>query len=227
MADDAHTSLYFDPPEALPRGQHGLSREQVQNIQRERLLRSFTELLAERGYAKVRISCVCDRAGVSHTTFYELFRGKEDCVCATYSRFIQVVWQRAASGLAQTRTWREFIQTSLDAYFDTLAADPLVARGFHVEMRAFGPEAGRRQERALREFAEGRMLAEQRLRKIDPNLKQRPFSVHIGSVHVVRALAREALESSAKPDFDQLRIDLVDWFVASWYGEEPAGVRAA
>jgi AcrR family transcriptional regulator len=220
---------FFELPEALPRGQHGLSRDQVQTIQRERSLRAVTELLAERGYASVRIADVCERAGISHATFYDLFSGKEDCMCSAYERYLEVVWRTAAAaGARKTKTWREFIQASLDAYFDVLAGDPVVARAFHVEMRAIGPEAGRRQAAALRAFAEDRMRAERRLRKTDPLLKQRPFTVHMGSVQVVRAMAREELEAVAEPDFRQLRADLVEWFVASWYGgkdgHDPAAV---
>jgi AcrR family transcriptional regulator len=226
MSDRGHAAVFFELPEALPRGQHGLTREQVRNVQRERLLRAFTELLAEDGYANVRIAWVCERAGVSNATFYELFSSKEECVCAAYERYLEVVWRRAAAaGVAKASTWREFIQTSLDAYFDVLAADPVVARGFHVEMRSIGPEAGRRQAAALHAFAEDRMRGEQRLRKTDPQLKRRPFTVHLGTVQVVRAMAREALEASPSPDFRELRVDLVDWFVASWYGEEPATER--
>jgi AcrR family transcriptional regulator len=217
-----HAAVFFELPEALPRGQHGLSREQVQAIQRERVLRAFTELMAGCGYTKVRISHICERAGVSHATFYELFSGKEECVCAAYERFIEVVWRSAAAaGVTRASTWREFIRSSLEPYFDILAADPVVARGFHVELHTIGEEAGRRQATALRGFAEGRMRAEQRLRRTDRLLKARPFSVHLGSVHVVRALAREALETDPKPDFKPLRTELLEWFVASWYGEEP------
>jgi AcrR family transcriptional regulator len=220
--DGSRAAVFFELPEALPRGHHGLSREQVRDIQRERVLRAFMELLAEGGYAKLRIANVCERAGVSHATFYALFTAKEDCACAAYDRFIEVVWRRAAfAGVATSTTWRGFMEASLGGYFDVLAADPLVAQGFHLEMHAIGPEAGQRQAKALRGFAIGRMRAERRLRKIDPLLKERPFSVHLGSVHVVRALAREALEATPEPDFNPLRSELVDWFVASWYGEEP------
>ena len=165
---------------------------------------------------------------MSHATFYALFTAKEDCACAAYDRFIEVVWREAAfAGVATSTTWRGFMQASLDGYFDVLAADPLVAKGFHLEMQAIGPEAGQRQARALQGFAVGRMRAEQRLREVDPLLKERPFSVHLGSVHVVRALAREALEASPNPDFNPLRSELVDWFVASWYGEEPVDAVAS
>ena len=220
-ADDPnYPSVFFEPPEALPRGQHGLSREEVKRVQRERVLRAFTGLLAEHGYAKLRIAWVCEQAGVSHATFYELFEDKEDCGCAAYDRYIQVVWREASIvGVPEAESWRSFIKTSLDVYFDVLAAEPSVARAFNIELGMIGPRAGARQKEALHRFAKARMAAERRLREVDPRLLRRPFSVHLGSIQVQRVLAREALEEESAPDFRELRAELLEWFVASWYGD--------
>jgi AcrR family transcriptional regulator len=220
MARRQAAAVFFGLPEALPRGQHGLTREQVKAVQRERLLRSFTELLADVGYGQVKVADVCERAGVSHATFYDLFPNKEECVCAAYERYIDVVTRTAAAkGVNESPSWREFIEISLDAYFDVLAADPYVGRGFHVDMHAIGAEAGRRQVAALRAFAVGRKLNERRLREADERLLERPFSVHMGTVQVQRALAREALERAKRPNFGPLREELLEWFVSSWYAD--------
>jgi AcrR family transcriptional regulator len=220
-ADDPHhPSVFFEPPEVLPRGQHGLSREEVKRVQRERVLRAFTGLLAEHGYAKLRIAWVCERAGISHATFYQLFEDKEDCVCEAYDRYIQVVWRQASiAGVPEAESWRDFIKRSLDVYFDVLAAEPNVGRAFNIELGTIGPRAGARQKDALHRFAKARMAGERRLRKADPRLLKRPFRVHIGSIQVQRVLAREALEAESAPDFRRLRAELLDWFVSSWYGD--------
>jgi AcrR family transcriptional regulator len=215
-----HASIFFETPEALPRGQHGLSREEVTRIQRERVLRAFAELLAEHGFAKLRIAWVCERAGVSHGTFYKLFQDKEDCVCAAYDRYIEVVWREASVvGVPEAQTWRSLMQSSLDVYFDVLTAAPDVGRAFNVELGTIGPRIGARQKDALHSFAKARMAGERRLRKVDPLLLERPFNVHLGSIQVQRVLAREALEAEPAPDFRALRAELLEWFVASWYGD--------
>jgi AcrR family transcriptional regulator len=220
-AEDSHyPSVFFEVPEVLPRGQHGLSRDEVKRVQRERVLRAFTDLLAEHGYAKLRIAWVCERAGVSHATFYELFGDKEACVCEAYDRYIQVVWREASIiGVPEAESWRSFIKRSLDVYFDVLAAAPNVARAFNMELRMIGPRAGARQKEALHRFAKARMAGERRLRESDPRLLKRPFSAHIGSVQVQRVLAREALEEEDAPQFRKLRAELLEWFVAAWYGD--------
>ena len=216
--DPAHPSVFFEPPEAVPRGRHGLSREEVARLQRERVLRAFTELLAEHGFAKLRIAWVCERAGVSNATFYALFADKEDCACAAYDRYIEVVWRAATEvGVPEEETWRRFMKLSLDVYFDILASDLSVARAFNIELTAIGPRAGARQQAALHRFAKARMANERRLRRSDPHLLKPPFTVHLGTIQVQRVLAGEALDREASPDFRALRADLLEWFVASWY----------
>lgn len=219
-ADSDSASIFFELPKALPRGQHGLSREEVRRIQRERVLRAFTELLAEHGFAKLRIAWVCERAGVSHGTFYKLFADKEDCVCAAYDRYTKVVRRRGtAAGVPEAGSWRSLMERSLDVYFDVLAAAPDVGRAFNAELSAIGPRIGARQKDALHRFAKARMAGERRLRRADPRLLERPFSVHLGAIQAQRVLAREALESEQSPDFRTLRAELLEWFVASWYGD--------
>src|ERR687893_1487221 len=69
---------------ALPRGRHRLSRETVAESQRRRLLDAFVELVASHGYASTTVGGIAAKAGVSRTTFYELFDSKEDIFRAAY-----------------------------------------------------------------------------------------------------------------------------------------------
>ena len=68
--------VFFTLPEALPRGRHNLTREQVGDAQRERLLAAVTELLAARGYRGFGVGDVATRAGVSLGTFYGASRAR-------------------------------------------------------------------------------------------------------------------------------------------------------
>jgi AcrR family transcriptional regulator len=66
----------------LPRGRHGIPPELVSANQRERLLAATATILAENGYASLRVSDVVARAGVSRATFYKFFGDKFDVVLA-------------------------------------------------------------------------------------------------------------------------------------------------
>src|SRR3977135_2675206 len=88
---------------ALPRGPHGLSREEVEVSQRARLLQAATEAVAELGYVKTTVADVLARAGVSRATFYQLFRDKEDCFLAAYQLNADFVAAVMAAELERVR----------------------------------------------------------------------------------------------------------------------------
>ena len=88
---------FLADPGVLPRGRHGLTREQVLEVQRERLLIAATELLAAHGYRGFGAGEIAGRAGVSLAAFYDCFENKDACVFAGYDRFIEVLLERMGS----------------------------------------------------------------------------------------------------------------------------------
>src|SRR6476646_8685755 len=68
----------------LPTGAHGLTREQVERDQRERLRSAMIELIAQRGYPAVRILDLTQLAHVSRPTFYNLYPDKEELLLGAY-----------------------------------------------------------------------------------------------------------------------------------------------
>src|SRR5690348_1387422 len=65
--------------ETLPRGRHKLSREDVRDSQRKRLVVAMLDLVAERGYEATSVSDVVAAARVSRQAFYDLFADKAGC----------------------------------------------------------------------------------------------------------------------------------------------------
>src|ERR1700729_2861076 len=106
--------------EPLPRGPHGLTREQVGESQRTRLERAFTELLAERGYGGVTIGELARRARVSRGAFYEHFADKRDCLFSAYERFATELLGAMTAGVGDQTAWGEFVETALTGYLGTL-----------------------------------------------------------------------------------------------------------
>jgi AcrR family transcriptional regulator len=226
MTAHVQPGVFFDQPEALPRGPHQLPREQVQHAQRQRLMMAFTELLADRGYPGVRIVDIAKRAGVSNDAFYDIFTNKEACACAAHDAFVAAL-ERESYGAEVTAssTWAEFVQGSISGYLSTITRDPVVARAFHLEMDAIGATARQRRKNALVKFATLRMREQERLRKTDPLLRKHPLSVHLGTVYGIRQLACDVLEAEHDPSFEKLIPDLVKWNVAAWYEGAANGSR--
>ena len=214
--------VFFEVPECLPRGPHRLSREQVRRAQRQRLLMAFTELLADRGYASLRIADLTKRAAVSNDAFYELFASKEDCGCAAYERFVKGIVRMAnEQGLSASTTWRGYVQASVDGYMGALIADPVAARAFQLEMASIGPKARDRRRSAAVWFAGERLKAQECMRKSDPFLNRRSLDAHLDAILGMRELAGDALERSEKPNLKKMAAELVDWVITAWYDGEP------
>ena len=68
----------------LPRGRHAAPRPVVREAQRARMLAAMVQVVAEKGYGRVAVADVIERAGVSRKTFYEQFSNKDDCFVAAY-----------------------------------------------------------------------------------------------------------------------------------------------
>ncbi|MFC9893182.1 TetR/AcrR family transcriptional regulator [Nocardia sp. NPDC127579] len=147
------------PPVArqLPRGRHGLPREQVIASQRERILQAMAEAMTENGYVGTSVAVILKRAGVSRETFYEQFRSKEDCFEAAYERAAEALLARiahASAAPADTVAASDRMSRILTAYLDGLAAEPAYARLFLLEVYAAGPKAVARRAELQESFVE-------------------------------------------------------------------------
>jgi AcrR family transcriptional regulator len=127
----------------LPRGRHGLSRDEVVRSQRDRILLAMAEAMAEKGYAATAVADVLRRAKVSRETFYQQFSSKEDCFRAAYERAVEQVMQRIVTagpiivGDAGTVDPVQ-LEHLLGAYLDALADEPAYSRLFLIEVYAAG-----------------------------------------------------------------------------------------
>ena len=80
--------------ERLPRGPHRLSREQVANHQRERILAAMIAAAGTKGYGSTTIGDITRRARVSRDTFYEQFANKEAACSQPTTRQRANCWTR-------------------------------------------------------------------------------------------------------------------------------------
>lgn len=127
----------------LPRGRHGLTRTEVEQSQRERLLTAMAEVLSEKGYARTPVEDVIKRAGVSRETFYRLYSSKAECFMDAFE-FAGTLLLQQLEGIADaeaTADPTDRFDRLFTAYLDALAANPALARLFLIEVHAAGPDA--------------------------------------------------------------------------------------
>lgn len=189
---------------ALPRGPHGLSRAEVAESQRTRLMAAFTELLAERGYAGVRIGDLVARAGVSRASFYEHFADKEACLLAAYDLFAERVLLAITVPFGADTSWTEFVDAMLAGYLETLERDLTAARAFLVEMDGAGPQARQRRRDAVHWFAEVWAQRHAQIRKRDPSLGELPSVAYLALAFAVREVVQDALLDVNSPPLREL-----------------------
>jgi AcrR family transcriptional regulator len=146
-----------------PRGRHRLPPELIARSQRERLLEAAVRVVAEKGYGGTTVTDLTREAGISRTTFYEMFEDKEACFLAAYDTAFEMLYRRIAAAFEAEQDWPKRARAGLQTMLETLAAEPELARLALVDVGAAGPTAQRRYRAALQRltplFDEGRDFA--------------------------------------------------------------------
>jgi AcrR family transcriptional regulator len=146
-----------------PRGRHRLPPEVVARSQRERLLDAAIRVAAAKGYAATTVGDLTKEAGISRTTFYELFEDKEACFLAAYDNAVDLLVRQVARAYESEERWPQRARAGLSALLEALAAEPQLARLALVDVGAAGPAAQRRYRVAVQRltplFEEGRDFA--------------------------------------------------------------------
>lgn len=146
-----------------PRGRHRLPPEVVSRSQRERLLEAAVRVVAEKGYGAMTIGDLTKEAGVSRTTFYELYDDKEACFLAAYDNAVETLVRRVVKAYESQKAWPDRAAAGLAALLETLAEEPALARLSLVDIGRAGPTAQRRYRAAIQRliplFDDGRDFA--------------------------------------------------------------------
>jgi AcrR family transcriptional regulator len=114
----------LDHGERLPRGRHGIPREEVVAHQRDRMLGAATAELREQGYAGLSVAHITSRAHVSRVTFYRAFDDKLDCVLAAHRAAVAALEQRIRQAYGGHHDWVLGMGASIDALVDFAVESP-------------------------------------------------------------------------------------------------------
>jgi len=151
-------------PARLPRGRHGLTREEVAGDQRRRIMAAMAEVMSEQGYAATTVADVIGRAGVSRETYYQQFRSKLDCFLAAFAAASTELFAPIEARVALVTDGTDeptpghrldAFDELLGAYLDGITSRPELARVFLVEVYAAGPEALARRARVQASVTDG------------------------------------------------------------------------
>jgi AcrR family transcriptional regulator len=204
-------SPIFGVPKELPRGPHRLSREEVRESQRMRLLAACVDVIAERGFAAATTAAIARHAGVSPRTFYDHFEDKLAGLLAAYDLFSQEMFTRLVAALQADDDVEAIMERTVTAYLSTWQENPEAAKAFLIEMESAGPVARRRRRDANVVFAAGIRAVQERVRETDPALGELSFASFRAAVHGVRELTRDALETGPPEALVSIKSDVIGW----------------
>jgi AcrR family transcriptional regulator len=107
--------------------------------QRSRLLAATVELVAEGGYDSTTVGGIVQLAGVSKTSFYEQFSGKDECFIAAFDNALRAAARAILHGEGTAEEGRDRLRAGLTALAELIAARPEAAKLVLIDSLASTP----------------------------------------------------------------------------------------
>lgn len=182
---------------SLPKGRHGLSREQVEASQRTRLLQATVELGTERGFASLTLADIVASAGVARSTFYEYFANKEQCFLAAFDYAADRVLERVlAVGPPPAGEFASPVHAYVTRLLELCLEEPGLVRLVATDAEALGPAAAERQRAIRSQLADGLVTLREFLRRDDPKLASITRVRALGIVGAITEVLQHSFYSS-------------------------------
>jgi AcrR family transcriptional regulator len=182
------------------------------------------QVVAERGYGTTTVADLTSEAGISRTTFYELFPDKQACFLAAYDHAADALIRRINAAFESRETWPEAMRAALKTLLAEFAAAPKLALLGMVDISAAGPAAQLRYRAAVRRltplFEEGRDFV--------PDGRALPANTSRMAIGGVAGLVSEQLLDGRADDLPGLLDDVLLATLSPYIGREAAeGLIAA
>lgn len=211
----------------LPRGPHRLSREQVEDHQRERILAAVIAAVGAKGYAGATIGDITSRARVSRDTFYQQFANKQDCFLAAYDTTTrELVDEMIAAGTSRP-TYIEGIRAGVRAWLKFWSQRPDAARACTLGIMAAGSEALAHREHTLKSFERLYRTVAERARAERPDLPRVPDIVSRAIVLGGVELTTEYIREDRVSELPELENDVLYLWLMVIAGHEIAATALA
>ncbi len=207
----------------LPGGHHRLSREQILDSQRERLLAAIAHVVAERGYRATTITEVVKYASVSTRDFYEVFEGKENCFLSAFDVVFDHLTELVSEAAAREPDWPDQVIAGLRAVLDFFASEPDLARLCLLESVSATPTIAIRFREAVLACVPAVARGRSELADPDALLPEAESSIIGGAI----SLATRSIMAGETEKLPDLLPDLVDFILSPYLGAKRAAGLAA
>ena len=212
----------------LPRGRYAAPRPVVREAQRARMLSAMVQAVGDKGYARVAVADVIERAGVSRKTFYEQFANKDDCFLAAYDASVDELLAKIDEALeAIAPDWFAAHRAAVETYLDTLAGGPAFAKALLIEVLGAGPEALSRRAAVEQRFAEQLENVHRRARQDIPEIPEVPPHTFLAAAGAVNELVTAHVLEHGAQTLPELADAIVDVQLALLVGRQVAAELAS
>jgi AcrR family transcriptional regulator len=208
-----------------PVGREQMSRELIEEQQRNQVLDAATEVFAKRGFPATTVDHIVSGARIGVGTFYSLFEGKEDCFLQAYERVIAGGRERVAEALPPDAPWPEQACAVLRRVLELIAAEPLRARLILVEAQTAGDAALARYEKTI-----DRLVPElRRGRGVSPVGGELPETLEVATLGGLLWYLQQRVVLGEVEDLEQHLPEVAEIVLRPYLGEEETErlVRAA
>lgn len=202
----------------LPGGHHGLSREQVAESQRERLLAGLAHTVAAKGYRATTITEIVKVASVSSRDFYENFDSKEDCFLAAFDAVTAHLRELIVAASEPVPDWPGRVIAALRTALDFFAAEPDLARLCLIEPFTASPAIATH----FRDLVVATIPYMRPGRAERPEAAALPESTEDSLLGGLIALTARSLLTGEKDLLSRLLPDLVDFALSPYLGPSRA-----
>ncbi len=213
--------------ERLPRGPHRLSREQVENHQRGRIVAAMITEAGVKGYGSTTIGDITRRARVSRDTFYAQFANKEQCLLAAYDATTRELMDEMVTAVANQPSYVEGVRDGVRAYLRFWSERADAARLCSLDILAAGEEALVHRERTLESFTRLFRTMAERAAAEQPGLPRVPDVVARAMVVAGVELTTQYIREDRVSSLPDLENDVLYLWLMVLAGHEVAAAAVA
>jgi AcrR family transcriptional regulator len=156
----------------IPIGKDRLSQEELEELQRARLLAAAIPVFAAKGYSATTVDDLVSAARIGVGSFYAHFESKERCLLAAYD-VIHAEAKAQIEGAARAGTdWPSGICLGLKALLDWLTLNRDRGKVALVEIQVAGPAAVKRYGEAVESAVNALRKGRSRSNHLPPSLEE-------------------------------------------------------
>jgi AcrR family transcriptional regulator len=150
-------------------------------------------------------------AGVSRTTFYAHFEDKESCFLESYGEGARDIIAEVAAAVraSGSRDWHDRVQVGIEAYLETLASNPELARTLLVDVLGAGPRAVQLRREVFSGFVDLFRPSPEGRRPADIAMRQVPEAYLRGLVGGISELVQEHIVTRGAETLPELAETLI------------------